>query len=82
MKILRKNTKRENGVRNGMRETKYMVKREGDTCYRRIYEHWSRINKHGSDDTKRWEVPLVIKVKGELLPFDLANMPSAYTRGE
>jgi hypothetical protein len=76
MKIIKKFTKRGRRVIHGRSESDYMVKRDGDTCYRRIYEDWTQLEKNGSDNVKKWSpVPLVIMVKGEKVPFDRNNLP-------
>lgn len=77
MEVYRKLTKRGKTMRNGMIETDYMVKMLGEPP-RRIYEHWAKLNKHGSSDTKKWTTPLVLNVRGQLAPMDPYAMPEAY----
>ena len=77
MKFWRKPTKRGARVIHGRSESPWMVKLDGDTCYRRIYEDWTRLEQNGSTNPKNWSpVPLVILIKGVPVDFDRNSLPT------
>lgn len=67
MDVYRKPTKRVRHLSNGKVESPYVARCE-DGYTRRIYEHWKAIKKHGSIDSKKWEIPLVMLIKGRVIP--------------
>jgi len=76
MKFLKKSPQRGRRMVYGRVESAYLVKREGETCYRRIYEDWTQLEQNGSTNPKKWSpVPLVIMVKGEKIAFDRNDLP-------
>lgn len=71
--VWRKSTQRGVTFTHGRCESPWMLKLEGDTAKRRVYENWAAIDKRGSSNSKRWIVPLVIIVKGEVVTLSAAD---------
>lgn len=66
-------TKRNPRWRGSRIESPYMVRLVGDLQKHRVYEDWGNIkNKHG--DPRKWIIPLVIIVKGVVIPLDDAEI--------
>lgn len=62
--VMRCGTKRGATCTYGRSESEYMVKLEGDSHKRRLYEDWTQFDKGLDRSTKDWTVPLVIMIKG------------------
>lgn len=69
-KMFRKLPLRDNGVVRGMRASPYMIRLEQRGPSRRVYEAWDQLEKHGSENPRKWSpVPLVYMVKGVRVPL-------------
>lgn len=74
-----KSPKRGRSFSNGRSEAPALIRLEGEKITRRVYKDWTRLNKNGSGNPKKWSpVPLVILIKGVVttIPEDLVEAHS------